>query len=63
MKDVPVINGFYIIIIIIIIIVVVVMSQDSSVDIATGNGLDDRLIGVRIPAGSGTYSLRCRVQT
>jgi hypothetical protein len=32
------------------------MSQDSSVDIVTGYGLDDRIIGVRLPAGAGNFS-------
>jgi hypothetical protein len=30
---------------------------------ATDYGLDDRMIGVRIPAGGGNLSLRYRVQT
>jgi hypothetical protein len=28
-----------------------VMSRDSSVGIATGHGLDDREVGVRVPVG------------
>jgi hypothetical protein len=39
------------------------MSRDSSVGIATGYGLDDRMIGVRFLAGAGNVSLRHRVQT
>jgi hypothetical protein len=34
----------------------------SAVGIATYYGLDDRMIGVRMPAGAGTFSLRHRVQ-
>jgi hypothetical protein len=41
----------------------VYMSQDSSVGIETGYGLDDRMIGVRSPVGVGKFSLRLRVQT
>jgi hypothetical protein len=37
-------------------------SRDSSVGIATGYGLDDRIIGVRFPAGAGNFSPRRRVQ-
>jgi hypothetical protein len=40
-----------------------VKSRDSSVGTATGYGLNDRLIGVRFPAGVGNFSLRHRVQT
>jgi hypothetical protein len=39
------------------------MSRDSSVGIATGYGVDDRMIGVRLPVGAGNFSLRHRVQT
>jgi hypothetical protein len=39
------------------------MSRDSSVGIATGYGLDDRMIWVRFPAGAGNFSLHHRVQT
>jgi hypothetical protein len=39
------------------------MSQDSSVGIATGYGLDDQTIRVRFPAGAGNFSLRHYVQT
>jgi hypothetical protein len=39
------------------------MRRDSSVDIATGYGLDDRMIGVQFPAGAGYFSLRHHVQT
>jgi hypothetical protein len=39
-------------------------SWDGSVSIAIDYGLDDRMIGVRIPAGAGYYfSLRHRVQS
>jgi hypothetical protein len=38
-------------------------SWDSSVGIATDYRLDNRMIGVRIPAGAGNFSLRHRVQT
>jgi hypothetical protein len=36
---------------------------DISVGIATGYWLDDRMIGIRFPAGAGNFSLRHRVQT
>jgi hypothetical protein len=36
---------------------------DSSVGTVTGYRLDDRIIGVRFPAGAGNFSLRHRVQT
>jgi hypothetical protein len=39
------------------------MSRDSSDGSETGYGLDDRMIGVRFPAGAGHYSLRHHVQT
>jgi hypothetical protein len=40
------------------------MSRHSLVGIATGYGLEDRIIGVRISGGgAGTFSLRHRVQT
>jgi hypothetical protein len=29
----------------------------------TDYGLDDRMIGIRVPAGAGNFSLRHRVQT
>jgi hypothetical protein len=35
---------------------------DSSVGLALGYGMDDRVSRVRIPAGAGNYSLRHRVQ-
>jgi hypothetical protein len=38
-------------------------SQDSSVGIATGYGLDIRMVGVRFPAWAGNFSLRHHVQT
>jgi hypothetical protein len=41
----------------------VMMSRDSLVCIATGYGLDDRMIGVRFPVGAGNFSLLPRVQT
>jgi hypothetical protein len=37
--------------------------MDSSAGIATDYGLEDRMIGVRVPAGAGNFSLRHRVQT
>jgi hypothetical protein len=37
-------------------------SRDSSVGIAADYGLDDRMIGVRIPVGAGNFSLHHRVQ-
>jgi hypothetical protein len=39
------------------------MSRHSSVGLATGYGLDDRMIGVRFPAGAGNVFLRHHVQT
>jgi hypothetical protein len=39
----------------IIIIIIIIKSWDSSVSIATDYGLDDRMIGVRIPAGLGIF--------
>jgi hypothetical protein len=39
------------------------MSRDSSVAIVIGYELDDPIIGVRLPAGAGKFSLRCNVQT
>jgi hypothetical protein len=38
-------------------------SRDSSVGMATGYGLDYRMIGDRFPAGAGNFSFRHRVQT
>jgi hypothetical protein len=38
-------------------------SRDISVGIASGYGLDDRMIGVRFPAEVGNFSLHHRVQT
>jgi len=38
-------------------------SLNSSVGIAIGYGLDDRMIGFSFPAGAGNFSLRHRVQT
>jgi hypothetical protein len=43
-------------------LVLPVKRRDSSVSIATDYGLDDRMIGVRIPAGPGKFSLRHRVE-
>jgi hypothetical protein len=37
-------------------------SRNISVGRGTGYGLDDRMIGVRFPAGTGNFSLRHRVQ-
>jgi hypothetical protein len=37
--------------------------RDSSVGIATGYGLNDRMVGVRFQAGAGYFSLRHCVQT
>jgi hypothetical protein len=39
------------------------LCRDSSVGIAIGYGLEDRMIGVQFPAGAGNFSLRHRVQT
>jgi hypothetical protein len=39
------------------------MSRDSSVGTATDYRLDDRMIGVRYPAGAGNFFLRHCVQT
>jgi hypothetical protein len=39
------------------------MSRVSSVGIATGYGLEDRVIGIRFPAGAGNISLPHHVQT
>jgi len=38
-------------------------SQGTSVCVATGYGLDDRMIGVRFRSEAGNFSLRHRVQT
>jgi hypothetical protein len=38
-------------------------SRDSFVGMAIDYWLDDRMVGVRIPAGTGNFSLRHRVQT
>jgi hypothetical protein len=38
-------------------------SRDSSVGMATDNELDDRIVGVRIPAEGVNFSLRHCVQT
>jgi hypothetical protein len=40
----------------------ILQSRDSSVGIATGYGLEDRMIGVRFPTGAGNFSLHHRVQ-
>jgi hypothetical protein len=39
------------------------MSRDSSVGIVTGYGLDNRMIGVRLPEEAGNFSLRHHYQT
>jgi hypothetical protein len=39
------------------------VTWDSSVGIATGYGLEDRMIGVRFPAGAANFSLLYGVQT
>jgi hypothetical protein len=39
------------------------MCRESSVGIATGCGLNDRMIVVFVLAGAGNFSLRHRVQT
>jgi len=38
-------------------------SRDNSVCIATGYGLEDRMIGIRFPARAGNFSLNHSVQT
>jgi hypothetical protein len=35
-----------------------ILARDSSVGIATGYGLDNRMIEVQFPAGAGNFSLR-----
>jgi hypothetical protein len=40
-----------------------ILNRDSSVGVATGYGLDDRMIGIRFPAGDGNFSLRHHVRT
>jgi hypothetical protein len=51
----------------IMIIIIVIIARTGIaqlvVGIATGYGLDDRMIGVRFPPGAGNFSLRHRVQT
>jgi hypothetical protein len=37
-----------------------VRSRDGAVGISTGNGLDDRGVGVRVPVGSRIFSSPCR---
>jgi hypothetical protein len=39
---------------------VLVRSRDSAVGIATGNWLDDRGVGVRVPVGSKIFTFRSR---
>jgi hypothetical protein len=39
------------------------VSRDSSVSIETDDGLNNRMIGVRFPAGAGNFSLLHSVQT
>jgi hypothetical protein len=41
----------------------IMLSRDNSVTIATDYGLDDWMIGVRILAGAGNFSLHHHVQT
>jgi hypothetical protein len=43
----------------IIIIIIIIISRDSVVGIATGYGLDDRGVGVRVPVGSRILSFPC----
>jgi hypothetical protein len=43
--------------------IMMIKSRDSSDDIATGYGMDDRMIGVRFPLGDGNFSLQHHVQT
>jgi hypothetical protein len=40
----------------VIIIITISRSRDSVVGIATGYGLDDQGVGVRVPVGSRTFS-------
>jgi hypothetical protein len=47
----------------ILIILYYIKSQYNSIGIATGYGLDDRMIGIRFPAGLEIFSLRHRIQT
>jgi hypothetical protein len=41
----------------------IIESRDSSVGIATGYGLDNRMIGVQFPTVARNFSLRHYVQT
>jgi hypothetical protein len=38
----------------------IVQSRDSSVGIATGYGLDDQGLGVRVPVGARIFTSPCR---
>jgi hypothetical protein len=44
-------------------IVIIFLTRLSLVGIATGYGLDDRMIRFRFPAGARNFSFRHRVQT
>jgi hypothetical protein len=41
-------------------IIIIVGSRDSAVGIATGYGLEDRGVGVRVPVGAKIFSFPCR---
>jgi hypothetical protein len=43
-------------------IIVLIKRRNSSVGTVAGYGREDRMIGIRIPAGAGKFSLRHRVQ-
>jgi hypothetical protein len=49
--------------VLLIILFVKFKSRDSSVGIVTDYGLDDRMVGFRIPARAGNFSLHHRDQT
>jgi hypothetical protein len=54
-------NMIMIIVIISIMIIIIIMrSQESAVGIATGYGLDDRGVGVRVPVGARIFSFPSR---
>jgi hypothetical protein len=40
--------------------ILVIRSRDSAVGVATGYGLDDRGVGVRVPVGSRIFTFPCR---
>jgi hypothetical protein len=46
--------------IILILVLVELRSRDSSVGIATGYGLDDREVGVRVPVRTRIFTSPCR---